>query len=182
MDNRGSANRGFAFETATHRHLGDAETADQMQGIAYLKSLPYVDAERIGVDGWSFGGFMTLTLKTRYPDVFKVATAGGPVINWAWYEIMYGERYMGTPQDNPEGYEKANLLNRVDSIRGKVMLLQGGLDPVVTPKNSTTFVQSCIQKNIPIDFFVYPNHEHNVIGPQRDHLFQKWYEYYQQNL
>lgn len=182
LDNRGSANRGFAFETATHRHLGDAETADQMQGIAYLKSLPYVDAERIGVDGWSFGGFMTLTLKTRYPDVFKVATAGGPVINWAWYEIMYGERYMGTPQDNPEGYEKANLLNRVDSIRGKVMLLQGGLDPVVTPKNSTTFVQSCIQKNIPVDFFVYPNHEHNVIGPQRDHLFQKWYEYYQQNL
>ena len=134
------------------------------------------------MDGWSFGGFMTLTLKTRYPDVFKVATAGGPVINWAWYEIMYGERYMGTPQDNPEGYEKANLLNRVDSIRGKVMLLQGGLDPVVTPKNSTTFVQSCIQKNIPVDFFVYPNHEHNVIGPQRDHLFQKWYEYYQQNL
>ena len=182
MDSRGSANRGFAFETAIHRHVGDNESADQMQGIAYLESLPYVDADRIGVDGWSYGGFMTLTLKTRYPDVFKVATAGGPVIDWKWYEVMYGERYMGTPQDNPEGYQNASLLNRVDSIRGKVMLLQGGLDPVVVPKNSTTFVQSCIQKKIPVDFFVYPNHEHNVIGPERDHLFQKLYEYYEQNL
>ena len=182
LDSRGSANRGFAFETAIHRRLGDAETADQMRGIDFLRSLPFVDTTRIGVDGWSYGGFMTLTLKTRYPDVFKVATAGGPVIDWAWYEVMYGERYMGTPQDNPEGYAKANLLNRVDSIRGKVMLIQGGLDPVVLPKQSTTFVQKCIQKNIPIDFFVYPNHEHNVTGPQRDHLFRKLYEYYQQNL
>lgn len=182
LDSRGSANRGFAFETAIHRHVGDNESADQMKGVEFLKSLPFVDADRIGVDGWSYGGFMTLTLKTRYPDVFKVATAGGPVINWAWYEIMYGERYMGTPQDNPEGYGNSNLLNRVDSIRGKVMLIQGGLDPVVLPKHSTTFVQKCIQKNIPVDFFVYPNHEHNVIGPQRDHLFRKLYEYYQQNL
>lgn len=182
LDSRGSDMRGFAFESAIHRHVGDNESADQMKGVEFLKSLPYVDPERIGVDGWSYGGFMTLTLKTRYPDVFKVATAGGPVINWEWYEVMYGERYMGTPQDNPEGYANANLLNRVDSIRGKVMVIQGGLDPVVTPKNAISFIQKCIQKNIPIDFFLYPNHEHNVLGPQRDHLFEKLYEYYRRNL
>ncbi len=182
VDSRGSANRGFAFESAIHRNIGVAEAADQMQGIAFLQSLPFVDADRIGVDGWSYGGFMALNLKTRYPDVFKVTTAGGPVINWAWYEVMYGERYMGTPQDNPEGYRAANLLERVDSIRGKVMLLQGGLDPTVLPKNSTTFVKRCIDRKIPVDFFVYPDHEHNVRGAQRDHLFEKLYEYYKQNL
>ena len=182
VDSRGSSNRGFAFESAIHRHVGDAESADQMRGIEFLKTLPYVDADRIGVDGWSYGGFMTLTLKTRYPDVFKVATAGGPVINWAWYEVMYGERYMGTPQDNPEGYRTANLLNRVDSIRGKVMIMQGGVDPVVLPKNAVNFVQKCIQKKIPVDFFLYPEHEHNVRGRERDHLFEKIYDYYQQNL
>lgn len=182
LDNRGSSMRGFEFETATHRQLGVVEAADQMTGVAFLRSLPFVDSTRIGVDGWSFGGFMSLNLKTLYPDVFRVSTAGGPVINWEWYEVMYGERYMGTPQDNPEGYEWANLLNRVDSIRGKVMLIQGGLDPVVLPKQATTFVQKCIQKKIPVDFFLYPNHEHNVIGPQRDHLWEKLYDYYQQNL
>ena len=182
VDSRGSANRGFAFETAIHRNIGVAEAADQMQGIAFLKSLPFVDSSRIGVDGWSYGGFMALNLKTRFPDVFKVTTSGGPVINWAWYEVMYGERYMGTPQDNPEGYRAANLLERVDSVRGKVMLIQGGLDPTVLPKNSTTFVKRCIDRKIPVDFFVYPDHEHNVRGAERDHLFEKLYEYYKQNL
>lgn len=182
LDSRGSVNRGFAFESAIHHHVGDVESADQMRGIEFLKSLPYVDSERIGVDGWSYGGFMTLTLKTRYPEVFKVATAGGPVINWKWYEVMYGERYMGTPQDNPEGYEKSNLLNYVDSIRGKVLIMQGGLDPVVLPKNSVTFVQECVRRNIPIDFFIYSGHEHNVRGKERDHLYEKIYNYYQQNL
>ncbi|MCM1532620.1 MAG: S9 family peptidase [Bacteroides sp.] len=182
VDSRGSANRGFAFESAIHRHVGDNESADQMCGVNFLKTLPYVDADRIGVDGWSYGGFMTLTLKTRYPDVFKVATAGGPVINWAWYEVMYGERYMDRPQDNPEGYEISNLLNRVDSIRGKVMIMQGGVDPVVLPKNAVNFVQKCVQKKIPVDFFIYPEHEHNVRGRERDHLFEKIYNYYQQNL
>ena len=182
LDSRGSANRGFAFESAIHRHVGDVESDDQMRGIAFLKSLPYVDADRIGVDGWSYGGFMTLTLKTRYPDVFKVATAGGPVINWEWYEVMYGERYMETPQTNAEGYRNANLLNRVDSIRGKVMIMQGGVDPVVLPKNAVNFVQQCIRKKIPVDFFLYPEHEHNVRGRDRDHLFEKIYDYYRQNL
>ncbi|MCM1170210.1 MAG: S9 family peptidase [Bacteroides sp.] len=182
VDSRGSANRGFAFESAIHRHVGDNESADQMCGVNFLKTLPYVDADRIGVDGWSYGGFMTLTLKTRYPDVFKVATAGGPVINWAWYEVMYGERYMDRPQDNPEGYGASNLLNRVDSIRGKVMIMQGGVDPVVLPKNAVNFVQKCVQKKIPVDFFIYPEHEHNVRGRERDHLFEKIYNYYQQNL
>ncbi len=182
LDSRGSANRGFAFESAIHRRVGDVETADQMRGIEFLKSLPYVDAARIGVDGWSYGGFMTLTLKTRYPDVFKVATAGGPVIDWKWYEVMYGERYMGTPQDNPEGYRNANLIDRVDSVRGKVLIMQGGLDPVVLPKNSITFVEKCIEKKIPVDFFLYPAHEHNVRGRERDHLYEKIYDYYRQNL
>ena len=182
VDSRGSDNRGFAFESAIYRHVGDVEAADQMRGVEYLKTLPFVDADRIGIDGWSYGGFMTLTLKTRYPDVFKVATAGGPVIDWKWYEVMYGERYMGMPQENAIGYRNASLMNRVDSIRGKVMIIQGGIDPVVLPKNSSLFVQECVSRHIPIDFFVYPNHEHNVMGSDRIHLFRKLYDYYQENL
>ena len=110
LDNRGSENRGKAFEQATFRQLGQVEMKDQMKGVEYLKTLPYVDADKIGVHGWSFGGFMTISLMTNYPDVFKVGVAGGPVIDWHWYEVMYGERYMDTPPDQPEGYKKTSLL------------------------------------------------------------------------
>ena len=182
LDNRGTANRGADFEQAIHRKLGDIEAKDQMVGVNYLKSLLYVDASRIGIDGWSYGGFMTLTLKLRNPDVFKVATCGGPVIDWKYYEIMYGERYMDTPEQNPEGYKKACILNYVDQLDGKLLIIQGAQDNTVVWQNSLQFIQSCIQKGKQVDYFVYPNHEHNVGGMERLHLFRKLAEYYDQNL
>lgn len=182
VDSRGSAHRGFAFESAIHRHLGTVEVADQMKGIEYLYSLPYVDSSRIGVDGWSYGGFMTMSLKLRYPNVFKVAVAGGGVMNWAWYEVMYGERYMGTPQNNPEGYEYANLLHLADSVSGKVLMIHGGLDDTVLPKHTLYLVDACVKKGKAIDFFLYPNAAHGVVGPSRTHLNRMIFEYFQHNL
>ncbi|MCX6231864.1 MAG: DPP IV N-terminal domain-containing protein [Bacteroidetes bacterium] len=182
MDNRGSANRGFAFESAIHRNVGTIEVADQMEGVAYLKSLPYVDANRLGVDGWSYGGFMTISMKLKNPGVFKVATAGGPVIDWKWYEVMYGERYMDTPEQNPEGYKNASLLNYVDKLEGKLLIIQGGVDNTVVPQHSSSFLKKCIDLGKQVDYFIYPTHEHNVSGIDRTHLYRKIYEYYKQNL
>ena len=182
IDNRGTPYRGFAFETAIHRNLGTVEMDDQMKGIEYLKSLPFVDAERIAVDGWSYGGFMTITLKLNHPEIFKVATAGGPVVDWKWYEVMYGERYMGSPQNNPEGYKNNSLINQVDKLEGKLMIIHGAQDPTVVWQNSLEFLAEAIKQGKQIDYFVYPYHEHNVRGRDRVHLFRKLYEYYQQNL
>ncbi len=116
LDNRGSSDRGLAFEQATFRYLGQEEMKDQMKGVEYLRSLPYVDMERLGVHGWSYGGFMTISLMTTYPDVFKVGVAGGPVIDWKWYEVMYGERFMDAPQANPDVYAKTCLVYKVKNL------------------------------------------------------------------
>jgi len=182
MDNRGSANRGFAFESAIHRNCGKLEVADQMEGVAFLKSLNFVDSTRMGVDGWSYGGFMTLSMKLKNPGVFKIATAGGPVIDWKWYEIMYGERYMDTPEQNPEGYKNASLLNYVDKLEGKLLIIQGGVDNTVVPQHSSSFLKKCIDLGKQLDYFIYPTHEHNVSGRDRTHLYRKIFEYYKQNL
>lgn len=182
LDNRGTSNRGADFEQIIHRHLGDIESKDQMVGVNYLKSLPYIDVSRMAIDGWSYGGFMTLTMILRNPGVFKVATCGGPVIDWKYYEIMYGERYMDTPQQNPDGYEKASILNYVDQLSGKLLVIHGAQDNTVVWQNSLQFIQSCIKKGKQVDYFVYPNHEHNVSGTDRLHLYRKLAEYYEQNL
>jgi len=182
LDNRGTSNRGADFEQIIHRRLGDIESKDQMVGVNYLKSLPYVDVSRMGIDGWSYGGFMTLTMILRNPGVFKVATCGGPVIDWKYYEVMYGERYMDTPEQNPEGYKKASILNYVDRLNTKLLVIQGAQDKTVVWQNSLQFIQTCIQKGKQVDYFVYPNHEHNVSGKDRLHLFRKLAEYYDQNL
>lgn len=182
LDNHGTANRGTSFEQSIHRQLGVLEAADQMKGVEYLKSLPYVDATRIGLDGWSYGGFLTLTLKLKHPGVFKVASCGGPVIDWKYYEVMYGERYMDTPEQNPEGYKQASLLNYADKLEGKLLVMQGGEDNTVVWQNSLKFVQQCISAGKQLDYFVYPSHEHNVSGKDRLHLYRKIAEYYEQNL
>ncbi|HLN72817.1 MAG TPA: S9 family peptidase [Prolixibacteraceae bacterium] len=182
VDNRGSANRGKAFENVTHRQLGVVETADQMKGVEYLKSLPYVDAQRIGVHGWSFGGFMTLNLMLKHPETFKVGVAGGPVVDWSMYEIMYGERYMDTPQENPEGYKNSNMLNYVQNLKGKLMLIHGVQDQTVVMQHSIQFLKKCIDLGKPVDFFVYPTHEHNVRGIDRVHLMEKVSNYFIDNL
>jgi len=177
LDNRGSANRGFAFESAIHRNLGDLEIEDQLTGIDYLKSLNYVDENRIAVNGWSYGGFMTTSLMLRNPGVFTTAVAGGPVIDWKYYEVMYGERYMDTPQENPEGYEKTKVANYIKNLDGKMLIIHGSVDPVVVPQHSMTLLQESVKQKIQIDFFTYPMHEHNVRGIDRAHLVEKMLEY-----
>ena len=182
LDNRGTDNRGFEFESCTHRHLGEIEMADQMEGVKFLKSLPYVDQDRMGVEGWSFGGFMTITMKLAHPEVFKVGCAGGPVIDWKWYEIMYGERYMDTPQENPEGYEANCLLNKAKDLEGRLLVIHGAEDNTVVWQHSLEFIERCINNYKQVDYFVYPHHEHNVLGRERLHLYQKMFQYYEDYL
>jgi dipeptidyl-peptidase 4 len=181
LDNRGSANRGFAFESVIHRNLGDAEIEDQLTGVNYLKSLNYVDATRIAVNGWSYGGFMTTSLMLRNPGVFTTAVAGGPVIDWKYYEVMYGERYMDTPQENPEGYEKTKVANYIKNLDGKLLLIHGSVDPVVVPQHSMTLLQEAVKQQVQVDFFTYPMHEHNVRGRDRVHLIIKMMDYIVEN-
>jgi len=173
LDNRGSSNRGFEFESIIHRQVGEKEMADQMSGVRYLKSLSFVDSTRMGIDGWSYGGFMTIALMLRNPGVFKVGCAGGPVIDWKWYEVMYGERYMDTPMQNPGGYEKASLLNYVGNLEGKLLIIHGTNDNTVVWQNSLTFLDECIKQGKQVDYFVYPGAEHNMRGKARVHLFDK---------
>jgi dipeptidyl-peptidase-4 len=181
VEGRGSENRGVAFEQVIFRHLGDAEMEDQIKGVDYLKSLPFIDADRIAVHGWSYGGYMTTNLMTTYPDVFTTGVAGGPVIDWKWYEIMYGERYMDTPQSNPEGYESSSLLPKAKNLKGKLLLIHGDVDPTVVIQHSMRFVKQCIDDGVQVDYFIYPQHEHNVRGKDRIHLMRKVLDYIQDN-
>jgi dipeptidyl-peptidase-4 len=178
LDNRGSENRGKAFEQVTFRHLGQEELKDQMKGVDYLKTLAYVDTTRIGVHGWSFGGFMTITMMTHHPEVFKVGVAGGPVIDWKWYEVMYGERYMDTPQTNPEGYAQCSLLPWAKNLKGKLEIIIGSDDPVVLPQNALSFLKACIAAGTQPDFFIYPGEPHNMRGHQSTHLHERISQYF----
>ena len=182
LDNRGSEHRGLAFEQATFRQLGVEEMKDQMKGVEYLKSLPFVDGERLGVHGWSFGGFMTTSLMTTYPDVFKVGVAGGPVIDWRYYEVMYGERYMDTPQTNPEGYENTSLLNKAKNLKGRLMVIYGGNDPVCVPQHTLSFMRACIDADTYPDLFTYPGDGHNMMGSDRVHLHNTITRYFDNHL
>ena len=182
LDNRGSMNRGLAFENCTFRHLGTEEMKDQLKGVELLKSLPYVDANRLGVHGWSFGGFMTTNLMLTYPDVFKVGVAGGPVIDWKYYEVMYGERYMDTPQTNPEGYKEANLNEKAGNLKGRLEIIYGGNDPTCVPQHTLSFIKACIDNGTHPDLFVYPGHGHNMMGKDRVHLHEHITRYFEDFL
>lgn len=182
LDNRGSANRGKAFEHIIHRRLGEMEMRDQLVGIEYLKTLPYVDGGRIGVDGWSYGGFMSINLKLNYPGVFKVATAGGPVTDWKYYEVMYGERYMDSPDENPEGYKAASLLQQAGKLDGKLLIIHGDMDDVVVMQHSLALLRRFVEEMKLADFFVYTSHPHNVRGRDRAHLIRKITAYFDENL
>ena len=183
MDNRGTANRGAEFEKAIHRQCGQAEMADQMEGMKWLMSHDWVDTDRIGVHGWSYGGFMTISLITNYPDIFKVAVAGGPVIDWKWYEVMYGERYMDNVHNNPEGFAKTSLINKAKDLKGQLLICQGAIDPVVVWEHSLSFVRECVKNNIyTVDYYPYPCHEHNVMGKDAVHLYNKISKYFEDYL
>ena len=182
LDNRGSENRGRDFEQATFRHLGQVEMQDQMRGVDFLRTLNYVDTTRLGVHGWSFGGFMTISLMTNYPDVFKVGVAGGPVIDWKWYEVMYGERYMDTPQTNPEGYAQTSLINKAADLKGRLQIIIGLNDPTVVPQHAYSFFKACIAAGTQPDFFVYPGQGHNMRGHQSVHLHERITRYFEDYL
>ncbi|WP_028902232.1 S9 family peptidase [Prevotella sp. P6B4] len=182
IDNRGSENRGRDFEQATWHQLGQIEMQDQMKGVDFLRQQPYVDMNRLGVHGWSFGGFMTISLMTNYPDVFKVGVAGGPVIDWKWYEVMYGERYMGTPQDNPEGYAKSSLISKAKNLKGKLQIITGYNDNTVVPQHCLSFLDACIKAGTQPDFFAYPGEEHNMRGHASVHLHERITQYFEDYL
>jgi dipeptidyl-peptidase-4 len=183
VDNRGSSNRGFAFESITHRKLGSIEMSDQLFALEKLINRGFIDTGRMAIHGWSFGGFMTTTLMTRSPGKFKLGVAGGPVIDWKYYEIMYTERYMDKPNENPEGYKKANLLGYVDQLKGKLLMIHGMDDDVVVPQHSYMYLQEAVKKmNTNVDFYLYPGHKHNVVGPDRAHLYKKVTNYILENL
>ena len=177
VDGHGSDNRGFDFESVIFRHLGQVEMKDQIHGIEYLKSLPYVDGDRIAVHGWSYGGFMTTSLMTTYPDVFKAGVAGGPVTDWKWYEVMYGERYMDTPDKNPEGFKETSVLNKIQNLKGKLLTIHGYQDDVVVPQHNIALHREAIKKGIQMDFYLYPTAKHNVRGKDRVHLMTKVLDY-----
>lgn len=178
MDGRGSANRGLKFEQAIHGNVATTEMNDQMKGVNFLETLSFVDAERMGIHGWSYGGFMTTSFMLRKPDVFKVGVAGGPVLDWTQYEIMYTERYMESPQDNPEGFKNTNLINRVKDLKGKLLMIHGAQDNVVVWQHSIDFIREAVKNGVQMDYFVYPGHEHNVRGKDRVHLMQKITDYF----
>ena len=182
VDNRGSSNRGLEFENCTHRQLGVEEMKDQMKGVELLKSLSYVDAERIGVHGWSFGGFMTTNLMLTYNDTFKVGVAGGPVIDWKLYEVMYGERYMDTPESNPEGYKNSDLTQRAGDLKGRLQIIIGANDPVCVPQHSIAFLRACINAGTQPDYFIYPGDGHNMAGRDRIHLHERITRYFEDYL
>ena len=182
VDNRGSENRGFEFESVTFRHLGEVEMEDQMKGVEFLTSLPYVDKDRLGVHGWSFGGFMTTNLMCSHPDVFKVGVAGGPVIDWKYYEVMYGERYMDTPQENPEGYERCSLLNKAKNLKGRLQIIVGLNDGTCVLQHSLAFLRACEDAGTQPDYFVYPGQEHNMMGSDMVHLHERITRYFEDYL
>ena len=177
LDGRGSANRGFEFESAIFRNLGQLEMKDQLEGINFLKKKPYVDPNRIAVHGWSYGGFMTTSLLTHYQDEFTCGVAGGPVIDWKWYEVMYGERYMDQPQENSEGYAKTSLIQKAKELKDPLLLIHGTSDDVVVMQHNISFVKACVDAGVQVDFFPYPMHKHNVRGKDRVHLMQKVLNY-----
>ncbi len=182
VDSRGSDNRGLEFENCTFRQLGVEEMKDQVEGAKFLQSLPYVNADKIGVHGWSFGGFMTTNLMLTYPEIFKVGVAGGPVIDWQYYEVMYGERYMDTPQTNPEGYKNSNLKLKAGNLKGRLEVIIGGADPTCVPQHSYTFLRACIDAGTHPDFFVYPEDGHNMVGRDRVHLHEHITRYFEDHL
>ena len=182
MDNRGTDNRGLEFEQAIHRQCGVCEMEDQIAGIEWLKSHEWVDSNRIGVHGWSYGGFMTISLMVNYPDIFKVGVAGGPVIDWKWYEVMYGERYMENQTTNAEGLASTSLIPRAKDLKGKLLICQGAIDNVVVWQHSLNFIDECVKHWVPVDYFPYPRAYHNVRGKDRVHLMQKVTDYFNDYL
>ena len=183
LDNRGSWGRGHAWESRVFKDLGRHELEDQLAGVAYLKSLPYVDATRIGITGWSYGGYMTLYALTHAPEVFKCGAAGGSVTDWKFYDSIYTERYMRTPQENPDGYKTSSPLEAADKLKAKVLLIHGSDDDNVHMQNTLNFVAALVKAHTPFELYIQPGEKHGFASEAaRFYLTQRLLEFFKQNL
>ncbi len=184
LDNRGSYNRGHAFETPIYHQLGKVELEDQLAGVKYLKSLPYVDGTRIGIWGWSYGGTMTLEAMANAPDVFKAGVAVAPVSDWGLYDTIYTERYMGRPQDDPDAYKNSSPVNQIANVKGKLMLAHGTGDDNVHFANTSKVLNAFIDNgSYPTDVMIFPGRGHSIGDyPAHVELFERITEFLLNNL
>jgi dipeptidyl-peptidase-4 len=163
LDNRGSGSRGVRFETALFQHLGSVEVEDQVTGVSFLRTLPYVDPARIGVFGWSYGGYMALMCMMQAPDVFAAGVSGAPVTDWKLYDTHYTERFMGTPQSNPEGYAHSGVLHYAAELKGPLLIMHGMADDNVLFAQSTTLFKTLQDLNEPFEIMTYPGGKHGLL-------------------
>jgi dipeptidyl-peptidase-4 len=183
VDNRGTGARGAKFKKITYGQLGKYETEDQIAAARYLAGKPFVDAGRIGIWGWSYGGYMSSLCLLKGNDVFKLAIAVAPVTNWRYYDTIYTERYMGLPQQNASGYDDNSPINHVSKLKGKYLLIHGTADDNVHYQNALEMVNALVDANKQFDSFFYPNRNHGISGKNtRLHLFTKMYDYITKNL
>jgi dipeptidyl-peptidase-4 len=163
LDNRGSGSRGVRFETALFHHLGSVEVEDQVTGVRFLQTLPYVDPARIGVFGWSYGGYMALMCMMQAPDVFAAGVSGAPVTDWKLYDTHYTERFMGTPQSNPEGYARSSVMDHAEDLKGPLLIMHGMADDNVLFTHSTTLFKKLQDLNAPFEIMTYPGSKHGLL-------------------
>jgi dipeptidyl-peptidase-4 len=184
LDNRGSHGRGHAFETPIYHHFGKVELEDQLAGVKYLKSLGYVDGSRIGIWGWSYGGYMALYSLFNAPDAFKVGIAVAPVSDWKLYDTIYTERYMGKPQDNAEGYKNSSPVNQASHLKGRLMLAHGTGDDNVHFANTSEVINELIEGgHYPNRLMIFPGRGHPMGDPPaRIQLFEGITQFILDNL
>jgi dipeptidyl-peptidase-4 len=183
LDNRGSAFRGTAFQAPIHRKMGDVEVTDEVQGARWLGSQSFVDPARIGVWGWSYGGYMTLNLMFKAPDVFRAGVAGAPVTDFALYDTHYTERYLDRPQDNAAGYAASSVLPYAKDLKGKLLVMHGMADDNVLFLNSTKLFRRLQDLSKPFDVMVYPGAKHGLMR-QNDgrHGYKMIKRFFDENL
>jgi dipeptidyl-peptidase-4 len=162
LDNRGSGNRGRRFEAPIHRRLGDVEVQDQLRGAAFLRGLDWVDPDRIGIFGHSYGGYMALMCLLKAPDVFRAAAAVALVTDWSLYDTHYTERYLGTPAENPEGYRASSVFPYLDDLRGRLLLIHGMADDNVLFTHSTRLYRELQARNLAFEMMAYPGSKHSL--------------------
>ena len=183
VDNRGTPARGESFRKSTYMKMGELETKDQIEAAQYLGSLNYVDKFRIGIWGWSFGGYMTALCLTKGAEIFKVGVSVAPVSNWRYYDTIYTERYLRTPQENPNGYDDNSPINFIKKLKGKLLLIHGMLDDNVHLQNTTEMIKKLVEENKDFDMFLYPDKNHGIYGGVTSlHVFSKITDYFKENL
>ncbi|WP_083918337.1 S9 family peptidase [Woodsholea maritima] len=183
LDNRGSWNRGHAFEAALHRDMGNVEVQDQLKGLDYLKSLDFVDGERVGLWGWSYGGYMTLMTTLQAPGAYAAAVSGAPVSDWSLYDTHYTERYMGTPENNPDGYARSDVMTHIENYQTPTLMIHGMSDDNVTFDHATRVYHALQGANQPFEMMTYPGQRHGIRGTERQrHLLRVISDFFARKL